>query len=363
MLMNQDKNKKKSLNMIHSHESMLTGSRNQLRKGLKNFLNKSGSMNSLMLTKIQGTRASDRVDRNVFQEYEKFPEQRQDHERRSRMSIIRVIEEQVQCNIELEYNMDHCHLVMTDMIDWTNLEGDRFHNDLRHGNKEKKYALSVTKIKASGYEQEAIEELIPHLWSPTIYKYNKNADLGIHHWRDDRQWFYKGSIRHKSPYDVYSKINIISAKRITVEEKYGYGYLKEIVVKRADQKEYTFVEADFPRLNHNDIEDLYLLKIHDKIHNIDGMDEFDLINALQLYIRCFHQKVLYTTLSHPRRVVYIGNYEQKMLMRANELHKFNDETFNKVYNKLDVMLRDNRLTRRLRLDEYSEGSSALLEGE
>ncbi|GJV16091.1 hypothetical protein Tco_1361414 [Tanacetum coccineum] len=100
----------------------------------------------------------------------------------------------------------------------------------RHGNKEKKYALLVTKVKAARYEQEGIEELIPHLWSPSIHKYDINAEL-------------------------------------------------------AGQKEYTFAEAGFLRLDQNDIEDLYLLKIQDKIHNIDGVDEFDLINALQLYIR------------------------------------------------------------------------------
>nr|GFC60204.1 hypothetical protein CTI12_AA475510 [Tanacetum cinerariifolium] len=69
------------------------------------------------------------------------------------------------------------------------------------------------------------------------------------------------------------------------EKKYGYEYLKEIVVHRVDQMEYMFVEAVFPRLNQNDIEDFYLLKIQNKIHNIYGVDEFDLINALQLYIR------------------------------------------------------------------------------
>ncbi|GJT10292.1 hypothetical protein Tco_0857334 [Tanacetum coccineum] len=44
-------------------------------------------------------------------------------------------------------------------------------------------------------------------------------------------------------------------------------------------------KADFPYLNQNDIEDLYLLKIQNKIHNINGVDEFDLINSLQLYIQ------------------------------------------------------------------------------
>ncbi|GKA34288.1 hypothetical protein Tco_0720717 [Tanacetum coccineum] len=102
-----------------------------------------------------------------------------------------------------------------------------FNNDLEYlrlGNEEKKYALSVTKIKAARYEQEGIRELIPHLWSPRIYKYNRNAELGIYHWKDDRQWFYKGSIGHKSPHDVYSKHNIISVKRIKVVKKYEYGY-------------------------------------------------------------------------------------------------------------------------------------------
>nr|GEZ59209.1 hypothetical protein [Tanacetum cinerariifolium] len=60
-------------------------------------------------------------------------------------------------------------------------------------------------------------------------------------------------------------------------------------------------------------------------------------------VRCLHHKVPYTTLSHPRGVVYERIDNQKMLMRAKELHKFTDGTLNKVYNKLDVILRDNKL--------------------
>ncbi|GJR93216.1 hypothetical protein Tco_0265390 [Tanacetum coccineum] len=81
-------------------------------------------------------------------------------------------------------------------------------------------------------------------------------------------------------HDVYSKLKIISLKRITVEKKYGY--------------------------------------------------------------RMSPSELSYTTLSHPRGVVYEGIDNQKLLMRADEIHKFSDGTLNKVYNKLDVMLRDNR---------------------
>ncbi|GJS02817.1 hypothetical protein Tco_0319325 [Tanacetum coccineum] len=98
---------------------------------------------------------------------------------------------------------------------------------------------------------------------PTRYFFNNDLDY----------------LRHGNEEKKYAFL-IISVKRIKVVKKYGYGYLDEIVVKRVDKKDYTFLECDFPRLNQNDIKDMYLLKIQDKIHHIDGVDEFDLINAL-----------------------------------------------------------------------------------
>ncbi|GJU00160.1 hypothetical protein Tco_1110498 [Tanacetum coccineum] len=113
---------------------------------------------------------------------------------------------------------------------------------LKYGNKEKMYALSVTKIKASRYEDEGIKEMIPFLWSPK---------------------------------------DIINVQSIKVNNKYRYSYMEEIEVKRKDKKLYKFIEADFPNLNQNDIENLFMLKIH----NTNGVDEHDLINSLQLFIR------------------------------------------------------------------------------
>ncbi|GJT30276.1 ribonuclease H-like domain-containing protein [Tanacetum coccineum] len=134
---------------------------------------------------------------------------------------------------------------------------------LKFGNEEKKYALSVTKIKDARYEEEGIEEMIMYLWSPSIQKYNRDTELGIHHWDPYRQ----------------------CVQIIKVNKKYGYAYLEETVVKRTDEKEYMFAEPDFPNLNQNNIEDLYMLKIQNKIRNVKGVEEFDLINALQLYIK------------------------------------------------------------------------------
>ncbi|GJX99047.1 hypothetical protein Tco_0356066 [Tanacetum coccineum] len=165
--------------------------------------------------------------------------------------------------IKLEYNMEQCHLALIYKIDWTNPESDRFHHDLskplpltgppgrkripvsyffNHDleesmeQKKNTYILSVTNIKAARYEDEGIEEMIPHLWSL--------SNIGL-----------------KSQHEVYSKIDSRSVQSFKGNKKYGYTYQEEIVVKRIDEKEYKFAEADFQNLNQNDIEDLFLLKI------------------------------------------------------------------------------------------------------
>ncbi|GJS72548.1 hypothetical protein Tco_0705389 [Tanacetum coccineum] len=55
-------------------------------------------------------------------------------------------------------------------------------------------------------------------------------------------------------------IPILSIFRITVEKYCGYGYLKEMVVKRENQKEYMFKESEFPSLHLNDIVDITIIK-------------------------------------------------------------------------------------------------------
>ncbi|GJX10449.1 hypothetical protein Tco_0200308 [Tanacetum coccineum] len=62
-------------------------------------------------------------------------------------------------------------------------------------------------------------------------------------------------------------------------------YLKEIMVRRADQKEYVFKEAVFPKLHLNGIEDMYLLYAQNKLHHLKGDKQVDLVIALHLFIR------------------------------------------------------------------------------
>nr|GEV91972.1 hypothetical protein [Tanacetum cinerariifolium] len=263
---------------------------------------------------------------------------------------------------------------------------------LNHENIEKKYALSLSNVKAARYEQKDKD--------PTEFKLQEGSTV-----------MFANKIKRFLKKDKITRVDL-------------KGPSFELLKNRVDQKEYTFMEAELPRLNLNDIEYLYLLKIQEKIQNLDGVDEYALTNALLLYIRRIvikkkvedaqlgaesyqtklnltkpqfmievinqarsesdkpslmkrshddqyplenhkgekkrrkktggspskkdkshglHHKQSYTTMSHPKGVVYLGKDKQKMMMRANELHKFSDGTFNKVYKKLNVVLKDNVL--------------------
>ncbi|GJW64032.1 hypothetical protein Tco_0115916 [Tanacetum coccineum] len=60
------------------------------------------------------------------------------------------------------------------------------------------------------------------------------------------------------------------------------GNMSSYKVKRTYNKEYEFSYADLARLRLNDVEDMYLLKVQEKLHHLKLDFEIDFINALLL---------------------------------------------------------------------------------
>ncbi|GKA57046.1 hypothetical protein Tco_0756234 [Tanacetum coccineum] len=70
--------------------------------------------------------------------------------------------------------------------------------------------------------------------------------------------------------------------RLKIMKKYDYGYLEEIEVRRDDQKLYTFKEGNFKRLRLQDIEDMLLLLVQQKLTNLTIDERYDLNVALHI---------------------------------------------------------------------------------
>ncbi|GKB96704.1 hypothetical protein Tco_0982841 [Tanacetum coccineum] len=167
---------------------------------------------------------------------------------------------------ELEYHFEECSKATTERLDWHNPKNKPYPFDLRkplpliqdHRGRQiipkdyfinndleylksrdlsRRYSTSVTKIKAATYELKWIEDLVPELWSLVQLKYDQHAYFGTSHWGPKRQSFYGYASNLTSSKDVYSRRRIIC-------------------------------EGDFKRLRLQDIEDMLLLLVQQKLTNL-----------------------------------------------------------------------------------------------
>ncbi|GKC13038.1 hypothetical protein Tco_1009820 [Tanacetum coccineum] len=239
---------------------------------------------------------------------------------------------------ELEYHLEECSKSTTERLDWHNPENKP----------------SVI------FEGWRVKQTILNL------KYDQHAYLGTSHWDPKRQRFYRYASNMTSSKVVYSRRRIIAVTRLKIMKKYDYGHLKEIEVRRDDQKLYTFKEGDFKRLRLQDIEDMLLLLVQQKLTNLTIDEQYDLNVALRMYTRRIviqkrvedlqlgvesyqkklnltkpntyrsnlRNKTAYTSYSDPHGIIYVDQNRRKRLMRPDELHKFSDGKLNDVRSAL-----------------------------
>ncbi|GKD11035.1 hypothetical protein Tco_1190720 [Tanacetum coccineum] len=184
---------------------------------------------------------------------------------------------------------------------------------------EEKYTTFITKHYAARYYKEGIEDRIPERWNKEVRRYHFEA----------------------------------------------------LNVRRSDDKEYEFSYADLPRLCMNDVEDMYLLQVQDKLHHL--LLEFvkDFNNSLLMFIRRtviknrvediqlgvenyqrtlnltkptmffegIDQGIPFMMTATHKGFVYLNQYNIKSLMKLSEVKKFCDGTLVKIQeNPIDMLL-------------------------
>ncbi|GKA86466.1 hypothetical protein Tco_0808177 [Tanacetum coccineum] len=304
--------------------------------------------------------------------------------------------------IHLQFQMEECHKLLTDQVDDTilrynvskplplggepghvTIQPDFFFNKdleyLRYGRKVGRPALSISKMKAAYYPDVGLEQLVPdQFWIEEECKYDIAAMYGISHWWFQRQRFYID--RFSSEGDrraVRTHMRILSVVRIEVFSMYGYNYMKKIVLRRADLKEYVIAERDFKYMYPSDFEDLYLLNLQGHLNHLSPEDKKILTTAVNLWTRNlvirqrvedfqlgiesyqtqlnltkprwdatgFEFKHDYTVIDSPRAVTFRDRYGVQMIMRFNEIHKFSDGTLQQIDEALDYRVKEFRVNR------------------
>ncbi|GKB82238.1 hypothetical protein Tco_0949133 [Tanacetum coccineum] len=174
---------------------------------------------------------------------------------------------------------------------------------------------------------------------------------------------------------IYSDLRIKSVVHVVVKNKWGYGFLSLIIVRRPDDKEYDFSYADLSRLRLNDVEDMYLLQVQDKLLHLPLQFVKDFKNALLLFIRRaviqnkvkdiqlgvesyqqtlnltkpmisfggIDQKIPFTMSGTHKGVVCLNQHNIKSFMKLSEVKKLCDGTLIKIHENLVDMVKRNKL--------------------
>ncbi|GJX58894.1 hypothetical protein Tco_0290284 [Tanacetum coccineum] len=254
--------------------------------------------------------------------------------------------------IHLQYQMEECHKLLTDQVDESiirynvsnplplggppgqvTIKSDFFFNKdleyLRYGRKSGRPALSISKMKATYYLDVRLEQIVPdQMWIEEECKYDIAAIA------------------------VRTHMRILSVVRIEVFSLYGYNYMKKIVLRRADLKEYTIAEWDFKYLYPSDFEDLYLLNLQGHLNHLPPEDKKILTTATQLNLtkprwdaNGFEFKHDFTVIDSPRAVTFRDKYGVQMIMRFNEIYKFSDGTLQQIDEALDYRVKEFKVNR------------------
>ncbi|GJT55332.1 hypothetical protein Tco_0990386 [Tanacetum coccineum] len=266
--------------------------------------------------------------------------------------------------IHLQFQMEECNKMLTYQVDWSNPEGEQvrvdvnrplplggpivhvtiqpqffFNKDLeylRYGSKVSSLALSISRMKAASYPDFGLELLVSEqMWIDDVCTYDISAKYGISHWWFTRQIFYIDRYDSLScRKDVRTQMRILSVVKTKAYSRYGYDYLSEIVLRRADFQEHIIAEKDFKNLYPSDFKDLNLLLLQGHLDHLPGWDAIG-----------YEFKHDYTIIESRRAFVFLTDNNDRKIMRFNEIYKFSDGTLTRILEALDYRVEEFKVKR------------------
>ncbi|GJW08617.1 hypothetical protein Tco_1571040 [Tanacetum coccineum] len=232
---------------------------------------------------------------------------------------------------ELEYDFEECYKALSEKLNWENPEGGDYTFDL---------SKPLPLITRGKRQRVPFEFFINNDLNPVKVAYDKNVLWGISHWREQHKSFYAFVRGMQSRGDVYSTKRILAVTHVSVMRKHGYGYLEEIMVRRADNDLYRFKEGD-------DVADFAIaLRMYTRSLVIQKR-----VEDLQLGVESYQKKINitkpdttrsdlrkrhpYTPYKDPQGFIYVDDNGRNRLMRSDELYKFSDGTLTRLVSSLE----------------------------
>ncbi|GJT01102.1 hypothetical protein Tco_0822271 [Tanacetum coccineum] len=236
-----------------------------------------------------------------------------------------------------------------------------------------KIILSLHKFPAIIFNDDDIEERTSRWVNKCIKKFNPYARYGVENWKNPHaKIFYIR--RQKEPgrpkEEIYSNSKIVQVIKTYWELGHEHKFITEIVARRANDCIVSITEPDYKNLNKNDIEDMYLLIMNNKVPDyantgllwslsvfIRSSVIWERVHDFQLGIESYQQKINLTapTITFPgieeydvfsivyepvHGIIYTNSKKEKRVMRPSEIHKFCDATLRRTLEGLKSYYND-----------------------
>ncbi|GJZ90537.1 hypothetical protein Tco_0662464 [Tanacetum coccineum] len=199
---------------------------------------------------------------------------------------------------------------------------------LKKGNSgPEKIVLSLHKFPAIVFNDDDIEERTSRWVNKCIKKFNPYARYGVENWKNPHaKIFYIR--RQKEPgrpkEEIYSNSKIVQVIKTFWELGHEHKFITKIVARRANDCIVSITKPDYKNLNKNDIEDMYLLIINNKVPDYANTG---LLWSLSVFIKT-------------HGIIYTNRKKEKRVMRPSEIHKFCDATMRRMLEGLKSYYND-----------------------
>nr|GEX90779.1 retrovirus-related Pol polyprotein from transposon TNT 1-94 [Tanacetum cinerariifolium] len=131
---------------------------------------------------------------------------------------------------------------------------------------------------------------------------------------------------------------IIAVTSLKIMKYFGYSHLEEIILQRQNDQLCKFREGDFKRVCRQDIEDVLLPLVQNKLTNLNLEERYQKkINLTRpdTYRSDLKRMASYTAYLDIQGIIYKDEMNRNLFMRTDELHKFSDGTLNHVRTALN----------------------------
>ncbi|GJS96211.1 hypothetical protein Tco_0803179 [Tanacetum coccineum] len=156
------------------------------------------------------------------------------------------------------------------------------------------------------------------------YQQKKNFFSDIKHYFWEEPYLFKAL---KTWFQIYGFL----LKLLMINMHYGESHTRDNNVSPSMGR------GDCPRLRINNIEDMLLLVVQNRLINISGDDVSNFAIALRM------KRDSYTPYQDPQGFIYVDNNGRNRLMRSDELYKFSDRTLTGLRTLLDDITKNIRM--------------------